>query len=63
MVNKAVKRVAGYLDNTPAVCRGSYIDPRVIDRYMGGGETISDRLRSRDSIEKAVRAIVSAQSD
>ncbi len=58
VVNKAVKRVAGYLDNTPAVCRGSYIDPRVIDRYMGGGETISNRLRSRDSIEKAVLGLI-----
>lgn len=36
---RAVKEVAGYLGNTPAVCRGSYIDPRVFDRYRAG-ETI-----------------------
>ena len=32
----AVKQVAHYLGNTPAVCRSSYIDPRVIDAYNGG---------------------------
>jgi DNA topoisomerase IB len=35
-VTRAVKEVAGYLGNTPAVARSSYIDPRVIDRYMEG---------------------------
>ncbi len=34
VVNAAVKTVAAYLGNTPAVCRASYIDPRVIDRYQ-----------------------------
>ena len=40
-VNRAVKEVAGYLGNTPAVARSSYIDPRVIDRYLEG-KTIAD---------------------
>ncbi len=31
----AVKQVAHYLGNTPAVCRASYIDPRVFDRFDG----------------------------
>jgi DNA topoisomerase IB len=35
-VNRAVKEVAEYLGNTPAVCRASYIDPRVIDLYDDG---------------------------
>ncbi|MDQ4131444.1 MAG: DNA topoisomerase IB [Actinomycetota bacterium] len=35
-VTRAVKEVAHYLGNTPAVCRASYIDPRVFDRYEGG---------------------------
>ena len=35
-VNRAVKEVAGYLGNTPAVARASYIDPRVFDRFEGG---------------------------
>jgi DNA topoisomerase I len=32
----AVKQVSRYLGNTPAVCRASYIDPRVFDRFDGG---------------------------
>jgi DNA topoisomerase I len=32
----AVKQVASFLGNTPAVCRASYIDPRVFDRFDGG---------------------------
>jgi DNA topoisomerase-1 len=35
-VSRAVKEVAHYLGNTPAVCRASYIDPRVFDRYRSG---------------------------
>ena len=34
--NLAVKQVASFLGNTPAVCRASYIDPRVLDRFDGG---------------------------
>jgi DNA topoisomerase I len=33
---EAVRTVARYLGNTPAVCRASYIDPRVFDRLDGG---------------------------
>ena len=32
-IARAVKEVAHYLGNTPAVCRASYIDPRIFDRY------------------------------
>jgi DNA topoisomerase I len=35
-VTRAIKEVAHYLGNTPAVCRASYIDPRVFDAYRGG---------------------------
>ena len=35
-VTRAIKEVAHYLGNTPAVCRASYIDPRVFDAYQGG---------------------------
>jgi DNA topoisomerase IB len=34
--SEAVREVAAYLGNTPAVCRASYIDPRVFDRFDGG---------------------------
>ena len=35
-ISRAVKEVAHYLGNTPAVARSSYIDPRVFDRYQDG---------------------------
>ena len=35
-VSRAIKEVSTYLGNTPAVCRASYVDPRVIDAYQGG---------------------------
>jgi DNA topoisomerase-1 len=35
-IARAIKEVAHYLGNTPAVCRASYIDPRVFDRYQDG---------------------------
>ncbi len=43
IASRATKSVAAYLGNTPAVCRASYIDPRVFDRF-DSGETIHDRL-------------------
>jgi DNA topoisomerase I len=45
MVASAVKTVAAYLGNTPAVARASYIDPRVFDRLRSGW-TIADTLRA-----------------
>ena len=35
-ITRAIKEVAYYLGNTPAVARASYIDPRVFDRYRDG---------------------------
>ena len=35
-ISRAVQEVAYYLGNTPAVCRASYIDPRVFDRFRDG---------------------------
>jgi DNA topoisomerase IB len=36
MIALAVKQVAYFLGNTPAVARASYIDPRVLDRFRDG---------------------------
>jgi DNA topoisomerase-1 len=49
----AVKEVSHYLGNTPAVCRASYIDPRVFDRYRAG-VTIGGALHAlgADSFEQ-----------
>jgi DNA topoisomerase IB len=38
-----MQEVAHYLGNTPAVCRSSYVDPRVVDHYLGGN-TIAPAL-------------------
>jgi DNA topoisomerase I len=35
-MTRAIRETARYLGNTPAVCRASYIDPRVFDRFEGG---------------------------
>ena len=68
-VNEAVKDVAGYLSNTPSVCRSAYIDPRVIDRF-DSGETIRraldheingaepSRFADRERIERAVLDLI-----
>jgi DNA topoisomerase IB len=42
-VARAMQETSHYLGNTPVVCRASYVDPRVIDRYYAG-ETIHDSL-------------------
>ena len=43
-VRRVVTEVAHYLGNTPAVCRTSYIDPRIIDLY-DAGVTVAGDLR------------------
>lgn len=66
----AVKEVAFFLGNTPAVARSSYIDPRVFDRFdsgwtiqarvdeLGGPESFSDP-EGRVALEDAVRDLIS----
>jgi DNA topoisomerase IB len=41
-VTRVVKEVAEKMGNTPAVCRASYIDPRVIDLYDSGVTVAGD---------------------
>jgi DNA topoisomerase IB len=66
-IARAVKTVAAALGNTPAVCRRSYIDPRVFDRYRDGetidlgrraaaAGTMSERTRQR--IERQVLDLI-----
>jgi DNA topoisomerase I len=66
-IRAAVKRVAERLGNTPAVCRSSYIDPRVLDRFRHG-ETIelpspaaegTVTPRRQGLIERRVLALIS----
>jgi DNA topoisomerase I len=61
-VARAVQEVAHYLGNTPAVCRASYIDPRVFDRFAAG-ETVAaalDALGDVDLGEPATQGAVEA---
>jgi DNA topoisomerase I len=44
VVKQAYERVSETLGNTPAVCKASYVDPRVVDRFEHG-ETVADALR------------------
>jgi DNA topoisomerase-1 len=44
-VTRVVKEVAEKLGNTPAVCRASYIDPRIVDLY-DDGVTIARELEA-----------------
>ncbi|HEX2042663.1 MAG TPA: hypothetical protein VHF24_08495 [Acidimicrobiales bacterium] len=40
-VTRALKEVAHYLGNTPTVARSSYVDPRVVDRYLAGDTMVA----------------------
>jgi DNA topoisomerase I len=61
-VSAAVKDVASYLGNTPAVARASYIDPRVVERFEQG-VTIArtlERLKTDDPTDPVFREAVEA---
>jgi DNA topoisomerase IB len=50
-IARVVREVAGYLGNTPAVARASYIDPRVIELYEKGrtiASVLGDLGKNRD---------------
>jgi hypothetical protein len=47
-----VREVARQLGNTPAVARGSYVDPRVIERFEEG-RTVGDAVAD-DVVETVV---------
>jgi DNA topoisomerase-1 len=62
---RAIKEVARYLGNTPAVCRASYIDPRVFDRFDGGltiggvlPELATDDTAAWPAVQRAVEEAV-----
>lgn len=64
------KEVAEYLGNTPAVCRKSYIDPRLFDRHTEGAtidpsllEGGLDELRTREQIEEAVIELLTEEQN
>jgi DNA topoisomerase I len=70
-VAHACREVSHYLGNTPAVCRASYVDPRVFDRFRSGwtiagvlpdvGGLIDDR--AREAVEAAVIDLLEDRRD
>jgi DNA topoisomerase IB len=50
VIKAAYEEVSESLGNTPAVCKASYVDPRVVDRFERG-ETIHDALLRADDVE------------
>ena len=54
----AVREVAVFLGNTPAVARRSYIDPRVIDCFLAGDTIAPAHKRGRRAIEAAVLDLI-----
>ena len=69
-IREAIGRVAEALGNTPAVCRSSYVDPRVLDRFRAG-ETIEPQRptggrmsqAARRRIEREVLRLVSSKGE
>jgi len=57
-IARVVQEVAGYLGNTPAVARASYIDPRIIELYENGrtiASVLSDLGKDSDFGDLATR--------
>jgi len=73
-VTRAMKEVAHYLGNTAAVCRSSYVDPRVVDRYatdatvsaalgkLGAGAEFG-QLSIQGAVERAVLDLLVDEDD
>ncbi|MGA5822994.1 DNA topoisomerase IB [Kitasatospora sp. NPDC094028] len=70
-VARAVREVADYLGNTPAVCRASYINPRLIELFEQGRTIAGDLGRigedaapgqsgAHGAVEQAVRELLGA---
>lgn len=67
-VTRAIQEVSHYLGNTPAVCRKSYVDPRIIDRFESGwtigpvinelADSSTDENEWRDAVEAAVLDLI-----
>ena len=62
-----MKEVAEELGNTPAVARGSYVDPRVVAGYESDvtiaaaskrAEKIGEPDRAQEVLEKATRQLI-----
>jgi DNA topoisomerase I len=66
-ITASVRAVAGWLGDTPAVARGSYIDPRLISRYEADGglatvPVLPPVLPADADAEAAVAALLATRS-
>lgn len=68
-VRRAYVEVSEYLGNTPAVCKASYVDPRVVDLYLDGvtvarsldqlgADVDGGQLATQGRLERAVLAML-----
>ena len=57
IITASVRGVAGWLGDTPAVARASYIDPRLISHYESAGE-----LRTVPAVPVALPAAAEAET-
>jgi DNA topoisomerase IB len=69
-ITRAIKEVAHYLGNTPAVARASYIDPRIFDRFNDGltidpaiAVTRTDEPAIQGAVEEAVLELIDENAD
>jgi DNA topoisomerase I len=70
-VARAYREVARYLGNTPAVCRKSYVDPKVVDLFEQGvtiapaleklGSEPTYGLATQGAVERAVQRMLSRE--
>jgi DNA topoisomerase IB len=69
VVLQASREVSRYLGNTPAVCRDSYIDPRVFECFYAGRtieldlDELGERSAPADDLRAAEAAVVALLSD
>jgi DNA topoisomerase IB len=52
LVKAAIDEVATFLGNTPAVARGSYVDPRIVDRFDEGLTVAAALAAEHERIEE-----------
>jgi DNA topoisomerase IB len=56
VIAQAVLEVSRYLGNTPAVCRRSYVDPRVFDRFRDGRTISIDLTELEEPLQPLLRS-------
>ena len=64
VLSRCMREVAGCLGNTPAVCRASYVSPRIVTAYEGGSLPAKlppfdlERIARRPALSKVEREVL-----